>query len=323
MFLHDLLRRGRQERRPPRQHLVEGGAERVNIGPGIDVRVPHDLLGRDVVRRTEGLADLIEARVIGLPRQAHIGQLGHAFAGEHDVLGFDVAVDEAARMRVGQGLGDLDRDLEGPLLGHRVAQALELIVQGRAVNELLDEVGVAVDLAGVDGLDDVVVGELGGRAGLLHEAPPRLGVARGLRQEHLDGHDPVDRDLPGLVHDGLAAAPDPLQEFDARNLERLRREGLFFEGGQDAADLPVGHDAGLEDRLRKVEDDARRAALGLDGPGLLDVLFGDEAPFEDVLLETSFGQNGHASRPKFSAPSSKRGGPRGRFECWITYVGSI
>ena len=196
-------------------------------------------------------------------------------------------MDEAARVGVGQGLGDLDDDLQGPLLGDGPAGCLEEVEDGRAVDELLDEVGVVLGLAGVDGLDDVVVREFGGGPALLDEPAAGLGVARGLREEDLDGHDPVDRDLPALVHHRLAAAAHLLQQLDAGNLDG-GRDGLFLEGGDDAAGLVLRQRAHLDQGIGHGQGALLDLGLVEEPAGGLQFLIGHQAAVQDVLLEPRF-----------------------------------
>ena len=99
-------------------HVVERRARDIDVGPEVDVQLAADLLRADVVRRAVGPAGLaVRPPRFGRPcaGQTHIGQLHHALLGDHDVLGLDVAVDQAVAMGVLEGLGDLDDDVQGLL----------------------------------------------------------------------------------------------------------------------------------------------------------------------------------------------------------------
>ncbi len=94
-----------------------------------------------------------------------------------------------------------------------------------ALDVLHDEVVVAVDLAGVDRVDDVVVRELGGDLGLaLEPLDEFLVLGQGVEQD-LDGDDPVDARLPGLVDDPHRALAELRDDLVAGDLELLGRLG--------------------------------------------------------------------------------------------------
>ena len=90
-----------------------------------------------------------------------------------------------------QRLGHRQDDLEGRLLVEDLV-LVELVLDRRPLDVLHHEVVVAVDLAGVDRVDDVVVRELGGDLGLAVEPLDELLVLRQRVEQDLDGDDPVD-----------------------------------------------------------------------------------------------------------------------------------
>ena len=84
--------------------------------------------------------------------QAEVEELGVAVAGDHDVVGLDVAVEDAGVVGLGQALGDLEGDLDR-------AQEVELAVgdepaDGPAVDVLHGDEEIAVDLVDVVDLGD-------------------------------------------------------------------------------------------------------------------------------------------------------------------------
>ena len=82
---------------PAGHHVVERGAQAVDVGPDVDVGLAADLLGADVVGRADRHAGLGQAPflVVGQPGQAQVGELDAAVLGQDHVLGLDVAVDQA------------------------------------------------------------------------------------------------------------------------------------------------------------------------------------------------------------------------------------
>ena len=118
-------------------------------------------------------------------------------------------------------LGDRQHDPDGLLLLEDLV-LVEVVLDRRPFDVLHHEVVVAVDLAGVDRVDDVVVRELGGDLGLALEPLDELLVlGQGVEQD-LDGDDPVDADLLGLVDDPHRALAELLDDLVAGDLELAR-----------------------------------------------------------------------------------------------------
>ena len=106
------------------EHVVGRDAERVDIGAGIELAA-FDLLGAHVEGRAHRDADLREVGGVALDAgEAEVGDFYFAAAGEHDVFGFDVAVDDAFAGSFGEGGGDLADDIERELRRERTAQRM-------------------------------------------------------------------------------------------------------------------------------------------------------------------------------------------------------
>ena len=113
----------------PGQHLVEHGAQRVDVGPAIDVLRGHDLLGRHVGGRAQQRSGRGQVGRAGPLAQRRAADLGHAEVDDLDVrqparlrlqehvVGLQVAVDDAARVHGAERAADLAEDGAG--LGRR------------------------------------------------------------------------------------------------------------------------------------------------------------------------------------------------------------
>ena len=162
------------ERTAPGEELVHDDAERELIGPEVHLFAGR-LLRRHVLRRAHDqpgvgaerrpLPVVFEQRQL---RQAEVQHLQVAVGPDHDVLGLDVAVHDAApvsgRERAGHLRADIDRltDGDGP--------AVHLLPQRLPRDELGDDERAAVDLADVVDHEDVGMVERRGRPRLRRES---------------------------------------------------------------------------------------------------------------------------------------------------------
>ena len=109
------LRRIADERRAPRQQLVRQHADRIDVGPVIDVRVARHLLRRHVLRRPEEHAVARERQRSRRRRQGpRYPEVAHqrVTTGDQDVVGLDVAVDDALGVRIRERVADVPEDHE-------------------------------------------------------------------------------------------------------------------------------------------------------------------------------------------------------------------
>ena len=93
---------GRVEGRPQHQQLVEGQAQRVEVGPGVPLAA--EPLGGHVAERAQDVAGPGQVVVVDLG-QAEVADPDDALGVEQEVRRLDVAVEDAAGVRVGQGRG--------------------------------------------------------------------------------------------------------------------------------------------------------------------------------------------------------------------------
>src|SRR5829696_10380947 len=144
------------------QHLERHHAGRVDIGGG-GRHQPRGLLRREVADGTEAGAGFSQV-AIGQPLgDPEIDQSGPAVRVDQDVARFDIAVDITPDMRVVESAPDLLQQL-GHVVGVEWRVGGDDLFQRLPAYELHDDVGCAVVLAYVVDVDDVGVGEGGGRA---------------------------------------------------------------------------------------------------------------------------------------------------------------
>jgi hypothetical protein len=120
-----------EERRPPRDHLVEHRAERVEIGARFGGSA-ECLLGRHVRDGADHHAFDGEARAIAGDREAEVAELRRAVGGQPDVARLHVAVDDAGVVRVLEGPADFAGDTHRLL--ERQAMLRRALQQGRRLS---------------------------------------------------------------------------------------------------------------------------------------------------------------------------------------------
>ena len=195
-----------------REHLVHHDAERVDVAAGVGKLSPR-LLGRDIVDGADGLA-VILVDLVFQGRDAEILHLHGAVAQHHDVLGFDVPVDDAALMGVGKRAGDLPRKVQHlpPL---QRAAPVHVLPQRDPVYQFHDYVFDFIAVADIIHGHDIRVGEHGDGVGLGAEGTAEFLVRRHLLAHDLHRHAAVESQVLRLVHDRHAALADQLLDFVA------------------------------------------------------------------------------------------------------------
>ena len=134
---------GRPERQTARQQLVQHDAQAIEVGAPVDaVRRALGLFGRHVVGRPQEEALLARTCLLFAQREAEVHQHRPALGREQDVRGFDVAVDDAPRVRMAQriehGQGDPRRVLpRRPMVVHPAAEVGPLEVIGDDIHGAL------------------------------------------------------------------------------------------------------------------------------------------------------------------------------------------
>jgi len=193
------------------KHFIRQHADRVQVGPVIDVGIGGRLFRRHVCGRAQGNA---ERRERGLTaRGAH--RLGHAKVGDHSVLAadehvvrLDVTVHDALGVGIGQGVHHIAEDSHH--LGDRqLTLARELGSQRFTGDERHHIVEQVVRGAGREELHDMRVLQ---RRRQLDLAPEPLDVHAGgeVGREHLDDDPAAERGLLRKEHTAHAAATELL-----------------------------------------------------------------------------------------------------------------
>ena len=142
MHVEELFDALRFERRTAGQHFVHENAQ------GIEVRtrvrgLALDLLRRDIGRRAAPGAEPVPARLVEEAGQPEIHDLRLAFLVDHDVLGLEVAMDDAQAVGFGEPVADLAGDGDG-LAGGEAADLADEALQVLALDVLHGDVGDAV-----------------------------------------------------------------------------------------------------------------------------------------------------------------------------------
>ena len=211
-----------------RQQFVQHHAQRVDVGAGVDVAALQ-LLGRQVVRRAGHQAvQRRQHRAVRDACDAEVQHLGLVALGDEDVGRLDVAVHDAAAVRIGQRIGNAPHQLcrlrrcRLPASGQRLAQ----VAPAQAFHRDVDAVGRE---PGVEDRDDAGVVQPGRCAGLVQEQPverqPRRCVEIELQRLHR--HRARQQRVPGLVHRAEPALAELLLQRITAN---VRQRGCAGSG---------------------------------------------------------------------------------------------
>jgi hypothetical protein len=218
----DLLDDLARERRAARDQLIGDAADRVHVEATVE-GLALDLLRGHVVR---GAGDAV-ARAGGVGREhrgdPEVDQLDHALAAaslhQDDVLGLDVAVDDAVPVRGGEALAELAKDR------HDLGGAADRVLVGDqvlAVEQLHAKKQAAVgELAEVEDLDDVAVTHATGGARLVAKHLGHLRLLAQIEAKDLEGDVALDVDVRGFVDDAHAALAEPADQAIARARDDL------------------------------------------------------------------------------------------------------
>jgi hypothetical protein len=195
---------------------VHEGAERVDVDAVVGLEAAVQLRG-DVAGGAEEHAGMGEGLALAAVVDHDLGEaevedfnkIGVVLAGDAVAVGgFDIAVDDAVLVGGGEGPGDLLAEVDDALPRERAvpAQGLREVL---AVEVLHHEEGAALGgCAEVGDLDDVLVADRRGGAGLLNEALGDRLVGAEARLDDLDGDLLGEREVDADVDSAHAASAD-------------------------------------------------------------------------------------------------------------------
>ena len=193
--------------RAPRQQVVASHAKGVDVTALVQLAT-FDLLGTHVERRPHGDADLRQvdalARLCELS-QTEVRHFDLASAGHHDVLRFDVAVDDSGLAGNLQGAGNSPHDVNRHRQRGRPL-AVQKLAQVQTMDVLLRDVMNPVLFSHSIDLDDARVIETRGRPRLTFETFPIRLVRNKVGAQDLHRHLTLQRRLFGQVDLGHPAA---------------------------------------------------------------------------------------------------------------------
>ncbi len=271
---------GPLERRSADDHLVEDRPERVLVAQGTDLagQAPR-LLGGHV---RGGPHDRAGASLLGvalhLLGESEVCDLGQAVGRQQDVRRLQVPVNDPSR--VGFGHRAAQRHHHRCRHAWCLRPAVDELREAAPGDEFQGEVRQAVEIAVLVDLDDTRVLDPGDGARL--DVEPGDLVVRGVGpgQDHLEGDEAIEPDVPGLVNDAHAAAADLGEDLVARDGDPDRPRPPDCGPGRPATDL--GHGVVVGRVVRRI----------CDGGLHPDLLLGAASPVR--LLRAS--RSGHVER---------------------------
>jgi len=221
--LQDVRGRSPFMREAPGEQIIQGGPQAVEVAL---VRVGHAVqqLRRDKKR---GADEVALAVMPGHAGKAEIHQLGVAVAVEHDIGGFDVAVDQSLAVQRRKSVGDIQRHPQGGSLVDRPL-ALELFREVQTGDQLHHQIGVPVRKVQRIDLRDTGMVELAGGAGLAREALARLGRVRLPHAHQLDRHFAAQRFVCGAIDGAHLTFADV--GVQPKNTQTARHQHLLAAG---------------------------------------------------------------------------------------------
>jgi hypothetical protein len=255
-------------RRAAQQHPVQGGGQRVDVGPRALLQPRRfAVLFDGCEARFEDGGQLLRLVADDLARGAEVEQQRPPAALEqHDVVGRDVAVQPVVPMHHGQRLGQRVEQLHQPVFARALGQRADVLAQRRAFVQRHGHVGGAMRLPaaqhahqrgvvearqGLGFLDEALQALVKGLAQLAGarqhlRAAARVALRDAGRHVLLDGAHLPERVVPGAVDDAEAAFAELGQDLERRQRLALQHLQEGAAAGGDVAHVLL--DAVLGDR---------------------------------------------------------------------------
>jgi hypothetical protein len=193
-------------RRLAREQLVQHAPQAVHVAPRVERALARRLLGAHVLGRAHHEPGLGEPFLVA-PRGEGDAEVGHHRLAlvQQDVLGLDVAVDQAVGVGVVQGGGHLPHQAHG-LIDGKLRLGREPLPERAAPHVGHDVEQTPAGLAGVVERQDVGMVERRGDPDLADEP---VGAEHGaqLGPEHLDGDLPAMAQVVGQINGRHASVP--------------------------------------------------------------------------------------------------------------------
>ena len=188
-----------QKWRPAGDHLVEHGSQGVEVGPRRYLAA-HGLLRGHVRDGADHHALGGQPRPVDGYRQAEVANLGHPIAGEPDVAGFKVPVDDAPAVGELQTAAGFFGDVDGLLQRKAVVSGVfDDSFHVATTHQLGDHVGLIRFLTKVEHGDDVRMGaEAAHGLGLAGDAAAG-DIVQALGLDQSEGYFPVQQGILGQV----------------------------------------------------------------------------------------------------------------------------
>jgi hypothetical protein len=209
------------------EHFVEDDAEGIDVGAVIDGVWLFDLFGRHVMRGAETGAAAGE-RIFGDGfghefGDAEVGDFHAAARVEKDVVGLDVAMEDAFVVGILEGFADARDDGEG-LVGVDGAGAHGL-AEVHAIDIFHQQIKKRAGLAEVVNGDDVWMIEFGEGAAFAGEAFGKVSLFSERLGENFEGDQAIEFWLAGFVNETHPALADEFNDLEMREgARRVRRD---------------------------------------------------------------------------------------------------
>jgi hypothetical protein len=182
------------------EEVEQGAAQGVDVGTLVEILAAR-LLGGDVVRRAHDHAPCGQAFVGGVGfRQAEVRDLQDPVAGDAQICGLDVAVDDASVRRLAEPGGGFRADQRDHGAWQRAA-LLKQFLRIAAFEQLHRVVGArrVAGLSGLEDRDEVGMGQAGQGARLAQKPLGDGGVVDLACAQDLDGGAPVQGIVGGQI----------------------------------------------------------------------------------------------------------------------------